>query len=169
MTEEDQLKDKYSLSKCCYPKQGDEIVGYFSHDDHIKIHRADCGNLEKTEQARLIHLEWREVLADRSTTPDSDYDQLDETDFAVLRHHKVNGIDYSLLVARILSIDKQEAFDRHKKLRDMKLLERVDALMVQYRKGIVDNKWIKHRNHTYYRITDKGDTYLDFYRTTTQE
>ncbi|MFH2049803.1 MAG: DUF2250 domain-containing protein, partial [bacterium] len=73
------------------------------------------------------------------------------------------GVDYSLVVARKLNIPKQAAFDCHKKLREMGLLERVKPLIIQYRKGIVDNKWIKHRNHTYYDLTDKGKSYLDCY------
>jgi len=34
---------------------------------------------------------------------------------------------------------------------------------MQYRKGIVDNKWVKHRNHTYYKLTEKGTKYLDYF------
>ena len=63
----------------------------------------------------------------------------------------------------MLHVSKQAVFDSHKKMREMKLLKRVEPLMIQYRKGVVDNKWIKHRNHTYYELTDKGNQYLDFY------
>ena len=63
----------------------------------------------------------------------------------------------------IRRLDKQTVFDRHRKLREMGLLERVTATMVRYRKGIVDNKWIKHRNHTYFDLTDRGRKYLHHY------
>jgi len=33
--------------------------------------------------------------------------------------------------------------------------------MIRYRKGIVDGKWIKHRHHTYYALTQKGNRVLD--------
>ncbi|MFH2037144.1 MAG: DUF2250 domain-containing protein, partial [Candidatus Zixiibacteriota bacterium] len=85
------------------------------------------------------------------------------TDFKIMNHHKIYGVDYSLKVARMLNLDKQIVFDSHKKLRDLNLLERVKELMMQYRKGIVDNKWIKHRNHTYYNLTEKGEQYLTHY------
>ena len=48
-------------------------------------------------------------------------------------------------------------------MREMGLLERVEPLIIQYRKGIVDNKWIKHRNHTYYGLTSKGESYLRYH------
>lgn len=73
------------------------------------------------------------------------------------------GVDYSLMVAKIIKVSPQLVFEHHRKLKSLKLLERVKKVMIQYRKGIVDNKWIKHRNHTYYRITPKGELYLNFH------
>ncbi len=156
------LKDKYTTSKCCNPCENDTIVGYFSFDDKIKVHCADCANLAKADQSRLVQLEWKDIVAKDEFTPGDDFHELDETDFAILEHHLAYGVDYSLKVARMLYIDKQLVFDRHKKLRDMLLVERIDPLIIRYRKGIVHNKWIKHRNHTYYELTDRGRAYLDF-------
>jgi hypothetical protein len=163
------LKDKYTLAKCCRPASSDAIVGYFSYDDIIKVHRRDCSNLGKAEPQRLIDLEWNEVVADTQEPPDTDYYQLDAIDFEVLKHHREYDIDYSLMVAKMLRIPRQEAFQRHDKLRNLGLLERVDAVMVRYRKNIAPGKWIKHRNHTYYRLTHKGARYLDFSRSHDRE
>jgi len=55
--------------------------------------------------------------------------------------------------------------EQRNKLRNQGLLERVDAVMVNYRKNIVPGKWVKHRNHTYYRLTEKGSRYLAFHLT----
>ena len=162
MSEIGPLKDKYSLAKCCSPARGDEITGYFSFDDHIKVHRADCTNLQKAEPSRLVSLVWSDILAEANTEPDPAWDSLDETDLAILKHHRDFDIDYSLKVARMLNLDKELVFERHRALRDRGLLERVEALMVQYRKGVADNKWIKHRNHTYYRLTPEGRTCLTY-------
>jgi len=41
----------------------------------------------------------------------------------------------------------------------------VEQGIVQNRKGLVDNKWVKHGNHTYYEPTEKGKAYLGFYCT----
>jgi len=157
------LKDDYILANCCKPQKGDALTGYFSHNGVIKVHKSECSNLNKSDTARLVTLEWDNIIGEEDYKPDPDYNELDKIDFQVLNHHKVYGVDYSLKMARMLNLDKQAVFDSHKKLRDMKLLERVKELMMQYRKGIVDNKWVKHRNHTYYKLTEKGTKYLDYF------
>ena len=158
------LKEKYTAAKCCSPSESDQIVGYFSYDDLIKIHRHDCPNLAKAEPERLVQLRWSDILVGKEFKPNDDYLNLDDTDFAVLKHHRDYDLDYSLMVARMLRIDKHEVFERHRKLRNLGLLERVDAVMVRYRKKIAKNKWIKHRNHTYYTLTDKGVDYFEYYQ-----
>ena len=163
MTVDLHLKDDYTAAQCCDPSPPCKIIGYYSHDNLLKVHRSDCLNLKKADAARLVHLNWPDIPADRPFTPESDFKQLDRTDFRVLQHHREFGIDYSLLVARKLGIPKEEAFDRHKKLREMELIQRVEPTMVQYRKGLTPNKWIKHRNHTYFDLTPKGTNYLAHY------
>lgn len=118
--------------------------------------------MRKADQARLVSLAWPEILSEEQFTPDDDYHELDDFDFRVLAHHDEFGVDYSLTMARLLGINKQTMFERHHKLRDMKLLKRVEPVMIRYRKGVVDNKWIKHRNHTYYDLTARGNKYLEY-------
>ncbi|RKX21572.1 MAG: hypothetical protein DRP51_03985 [Candidatus Zixiibacteriota bacterium] len=156
------LKDDYILAKCCNPTETDSITGYYSYDNYIKVHKSDCPNVRIADQSRLIELEWPDIIAVDDFVPESDYDELDEIDFLVMNHHKIYGVDYSLKVAAMINVDKKAVFDSHRKLRAMKLLERVKPLMIQYRKGIAKNKWIKHRNHTYYNLTDKGKKYLEY-------
>ena len=164
MSDAPRLKENYTLSKCCRPLPDCEITGYYSHDGlTLKVHRSSCVNLQKADQARLVSLEWKDILAEDEFTPDDDFAELDELDFRILRHHRDLGVDYSLKTARLLNIDKQTMFDRHHKLRDMSLLRRVEPLIIQYRKGVVNNKWIKHRNHTYYELTKKGRHYLEHF------
>jgi predicted transcriptional regulator len=103
------------------------------------------------------------MLETDESKPDRDYYLLDEHDFRILQHHQVVGVDYAWVVADTLNLEPQLVFERHKKLKDLKLLKRVQPVMIQYRKNIVDHKWIKHRNHTYYRITPKGERYLNFF------
>lgn len=140
------------------------MVGYFSFDDMIKVHRADCPNLTKAPPERLIELGWADILAEPEFSPDESYDSLETNDFAILDHHDRLGVDYSLKVAADLALPKAEIFDRHKRLKEMGLLKRVEGVMIRYRKGIVDNKWIKHRNHTYYDLTPKGRKFLEYHR-----
>ncbi|HOP07060.1 MAG TPA: DUF2250 domain-containing protein [candidate division Zixibacteria bacterium] len=163
MSDEIRLKEPYLLANCCSPTPDNSITGYYSHDGiQIKVHRSDCSNLKKADQARLVSLSWNDILDQPDFLPGDDYADLTETDWRVLELHRQVGVDYSLKIAHLLHIEKQVAFDSHKKLRELGLLERVEPLIIQYRKGIVDNKWIKHRNHTYYDLTAKGRSYLNY-------
>jgi hypothetical protein len=159
------IRSEYVVANCCGPQLGDPITGYHSHDDCIKIHRASCANLASVEQDRLVHLEWRDVILRDEFIPDDLYTSLEENDLRILAFHREVGVDYSLKAAKMLRINKREVFDRHKKLRTLGLLRRVKKVMIQYRKGIVDNKWIKHRNHTYYELTEKGRAFAEHYAT----
>ena len=154
------LKEGYRVAKCCSPRPDDSIRGYFSHDKVIVVHKASCLNLGKTDRARLLSLSWEEILGRSDDEPGEDFCQLDELDFDILRHHEKMGVDYSLMVASVLNIEPKLAFERHGKLRGLKLLKRVEKVMIRYRENVVDNKWVKHRNHTYYEITPKGKRYL---------
>jgi hypothetical protein len=157
------LKEGYTKAKCCSPEPDDSIIGYTSYDNVIVVHKTSCENLKKVEPKRLFSLSWEEISETEESKPDPDYSKLDGIDFRILEHHQVMGVDYAWAVAEKLSLEPQLVFERHKKLRDLKLLERVQKVMIQYRKNIVDHKWTKHRNHTYYRITPKGEKYLNFF------
>ena len=157
------LREGYTAAACCKPAEADSICGYYSHNQIMIVHKRDCVNLKKVDPERVVPLVWAEIKADAEYRPDSDYRQLDALDWRVLKHHQTMGVDYSLVVARSLHTRKDIIFERHRKLRGLKLLQRVKPVMMQYRKGVVDNKWIKHRNHTYYELTKKGQKYLEYH------
>lgn len=158
------LKENYALAKCCGPSRGDPIVGYYSHTNIIKVHKQGCSSLSMIEPERTMVLSWDEITAEPPPTAGDDIKDLDDVDFRIMMHHDSVGVDYSLKVAAILHLDRRTVFDRHAKLRDMGLLARVEPRIIQYRKNIVRGKWIKHRNHTYYDLTDKGRLYLSYRR-----
>jgi len=157
------IREEFTLVNCCNPKPGDPITAYHSHDNTIKIHRSDCPNLKSLDPDRLIEMKWDDVLEEEDFVPDDLYLELEDNDFRILELHLRVGLDYSHKVARMLYLPKEEVFERHQKLRDLGLLERVEPTMIRYRKGVVDNKWIKHRNHTYYDLTDRGRAYAEHY------
>lgn len=50
---------KVRFSRCCSPVPGDDIVGYITRGRGVSIHRADCTNIQASEQdARFIEVEW---------------------------------------------------------------------------------------------------------------
>lgn len=55
----------YTFAKCCHPVPGDEIIGFVTRGEGIKIHRKDCVNIERLrakDEDRLIDVVWSAVL-----------------------------------------------------------------------------------------------------------
>ena len=47
---------KISLSPCCTPVYGDDVIGFVSRGMGIKVHRKDCPNI--VDKKRLVDVEW---------------------------------------------------------------------------------------------------------------
>ena len=48
-----------NMANCCSPIPGDDIVGFVSQGQGVKIHRADCPNIQKVEiKDRIIQVSW---------------------------------------------------------------------------------------------------------------
>lgn len=60
---------KMSLARCCSPVYGDEIVGFITKGQGVKVHRADCPNVQN-QKSRLIKVVWED--SDKDRTYDAD-------------------------------------------------------------------------------------------------
>jgi len=52
---------KYEFAKCCNPIPGDDVIGYISKTEGIKIHRRNCSNIINLflmEPNRIVEINW---------------------------------------------------------------------------------------------------------------
>ncbi len=153
----------YHLSHCCNPQVGDAIVGYFREDGIFSVHKAGCPNLRRVPQERLVEITWEEIEGQKGKeSVDSLFYELEDQDYRILKHLKVYGLDYAYPISQKTGIGLQETFRRLRRLKEWGAISRVSRLMIQYRKGIVQGKWIKHRNHTYYDLAPRGERILAY-------
>lgn len=157
----------YKIAKCCAPETGDPITGYFKEDGTITVHHDTCRALQGFRAERLLGVAWDEIQAAETPKIPKDsivlspaFAALDETDYFILKHHQEFGMDYSIIVAEALRVPLEDMHQRHRKLRELGGLKRVEGRIIHYRKNIVKGKWIKHRNHTYYELTPEGKLWI---------
>ena len=154
----------YKIAKCCMPQEGNAITGYFKEDGTITVHDTTCNAVKSLRPERLLAVAWDEIRRTETATDAvplaPEFAELDETDYFILKHHQELGMDYSIVVAETLRIPLEEMHQRHRKLRDLGGLKRVEGRIIHYRKNIVKGKWIKHRNHTYYELTPEGRMWI---------
>jgi hypothetical protein len=155
----------YKIAKCCTPEEDNQIIGYFKEDGTITVHGSSCSAVPSLRTERLLDVSWDEIhkskIPDTSQDIPSEVAELDETDYFILKHHQELGMDYSKVVAETLRIPLEEMQQRHRKLRELGGLKRVERRIIHYRKNIVKGKWIKHRNHTYYDLTPEGNQWIN--------
>lgn len=55
-----------TLASCCMPLKGDEIIGFVTTGQGVKVHRTNCPNIKKLQDtSRLINVKWNENAVSR--------------------------------------------------------------------------------------------------------
>lgn len=93
----DDLDLPYSFAKCCSPIPGDDIFGFVTVGEGVKIHRTNCSNaigLMSNYGYRIIKAKWANALYDRTR--------------AFVTNIKVSGIDSVGIVSTITDIISKE-------------------------------------------------------------
>jgi GTP diphosphokinase / guanosine-3',5'-bis(diphosphate) 3'-diphosphatase len=62
----DGKKVPIKLSKCCEPKPDDEILGFYTKDGKITVHKKDCPNLSTLDQKKKAKVSWIKTKIDNS-------------------------------------------------------------------------------------------------------
>ncbi len=161
----------YKIAKCCNPDEKQTILGYFKEDGSITVHDTSCKTIVGLRPERLLDVTWDEIhTSEKPEIPLEIPAEIDETDYYILKHHQEMGMDYAIVVAETIRLPLEEMHQRHRKLRELGGLKRVEGRIIHYRKNRVKGKWIKHRNHTYYELTPEGSQWIQiFERDTTQQ
>ena len=136
----------YKLAQCCSPEAGEGIIGYFKEDGVVTVHRSDCASVQHLRLERLLEVTWAEIHAvetpSDTATEDPTFDQLDEVDYLILKHHQEFGLDYSIVVSEMLGLPLEETQKTPSKIAGIGRLEACgktdDSIPQEYCKGEMD-------------------------------
>lgn len=120
------------------------------------------GDTEDLEVLRLLQTEYTEDCADEARRlyrvllekGHVSEEIVDGTDLDILKFIEYAGPEYAWRLGINIGIDTKESRERLETLMEKGLLEKVQGTMLEgYHR---EKDWVKHMNHTYYRLSRKG-------------
>ena len=94
---------KVSLSGCCKPIPGDNIIGYITKGSGITVHRSNCKNILDLDE-RLINVKWNEDLSKKFPTDIMIYTNTNDNLLDIITKASANNI----LIESVNTITKSE-------------------------------------------------------------
>ena len=94
---------KVTLSGCCKPIPGDNIIGYITKGSGITVHRSNCKNILDLDE-RLINVKWNEEISKKFPTDLLIYTNTDDNLLNIITTASANNI----LIDTISTITKSE-------------------------------------------------------------
>ena len=142
---DDLQKIDYKLSPCCNPIPGDDVFGFITINDGIKIHRVNCPNavqLMSNFAYRIVKARWKgkdtvEFLAGIKFSGIDDVGLVNKITSIISHEHNVNmraisfeshdGIFEGKVMAFVHDTDHLDALmDKLRRVNGVRLVERVD-------------------------------------------
>ncbi len=94
---------KVTLSGCCKPIPGDNIIGYITKGSGITIHRSNCKNILDLDE-RLINVKWNDGITKKFATDLLIYTNTEDNLLNIITNASANNI----LIDSITTITKSE-------------------------------------------------------------
>ena len=94
---------KVTLSGCCKPIPGDNIIGYITKGSGITVHRSSCKNIIDLDE-RLINVKWNDDLTKKFPTDLLVYTDTDDNLLNIITKASTNNIT----IDSINTISKKE-------------------------------------------------------------
>jgi GTP pyrophosphokinase len=142
---DDVHKGQYKLSTCCNPIAGDDVFGFITENDGVKVHRVNCPNavqLMSNFAYRIVKARWKgkdtvEFLAGIKFSGIDDVGLVNKITTIISHEHNVNmrsisfeshdGIFEGKVTAYVHDTDHLNALmEKLKRVRGVRIVERVD-------------------------------------------
>ena len=94
---------KVSLSGCCKPIPGDNIIGYITKGSGITVHRSNCKNIIDLDE-RLINVKWNEEVSKKFPTDILIYTNTEDNLLDIITKASTNN----LIIDTVTTITKNE-------------------------------------------------------------
>ena len=82
---------KVTLSGCCKPIPGDNIIGYITKGSGITVHRSNCKNIIDLDE-RLINVKWNDDIIKKFPTDLLVYTNTDDNLLNIITKASTNNI-----------------------------------------------------------------------------
>ena len=94
---------KVSVSNCCKPIPGDNIIGYITKGSGITVHRSNCKNITELDE-RLVSVKWNENITKKYLTDIIVYTNTDDNLLEIIAKASTNNV----VIDSISTINKSE-------------------------------------------------------------
>ena len=111
---------KITLAQCCLPVYGDEITGFITKGEGVRVHRKDCPNIQH-QDVRLINVRWE----------DNDRNRMYDSRLRIISHDRsflLTDVVTAISQSRVPLVQVRAAVNQEKLLSTIRLTVQVHDL-----------------------------------------